>query len=148
MNRKTKRIVPAILCAALVLCSLAFALACRALGRILPSQTAAERWAGEGETAYSQLSCCLAVDEPVTLNKIYAFRYAILDRLHEAGLEADTDTRLFRDAWSVAGKVHATSELGHGDLSVLAVGGDFFHFHQLPLLSGCYLSEIDLMQYR
>ncbi len=145
-DKKIRRLIPAVLAGVLALCALAFALGSGALGRLLPSQTAGERWAGEGETDFCQVSCFLSVDEPVTLNQIYAFRYAILDRLHEAGMEADTDTRLFRDAWSVGGKVYAASELGHGDLSVIAVGGDFFHFHPLRLLSGCYLSESDLMK--
>ena len=145
-GNKKNRIVLAILCGLLALACVCCACGAAALGRLLPSQFAAERWAGDSDQNYRQLSCFLSVDEPVTLNQIYAFRYAILDKLHEAGMDADTDTRLFRDAWSCSGKVYAATDLGHGEISAIAVGGDFFHFHPLRLLSGCYLSESDLMK--
>lgn len=147
-KKKSRRIALAILCAVLILAAAACFLGARSLAGLLPDQYAAERWAGEGEDAFRQISCYLTVDEPVDLNQIYAFRYAILDKLHEAGLEADTHTRLFRDAWSATGKMEASSELGHGQVSVIAVGGDFFLFHPLRLLSGSYLSEDDVMDDR
>ena len=145
---KKKRIAFAILCGALVLLSLTCFLTVRHLSRILPPQQAAERWQGEGETAFNQVSCYLTVDEPITLNKIYAFRYTVLDKLREAGFEADTDTRLFRDAWCVSGKENVSSDQGKGTASVLAVGGNFFDFHPIRLVSGSYLSEEDLMKDR
>ena len=143
-----KRIVFLILCACLVLASAACFLAEGRLTRLLSSQQAAERWQGEGEQSFTQLSCYLAVDEPIQLNEIYAFRYAILDQLHGAGYEADTDTRLFRDAWCTTGKVKVASELGHGEASAIAVGGNFFDFHPIRLLNGTYLAESDLMKDR
>lgn len=145
-GKSIKRIAAAILCTVLILCSLACVLGVRWLQGLLSSQKAAERWAGEGEDAYRQVSCFLQESEGLDLNRIYAFRYAILDRLREAGIEADTDTLLFRDAWSLSGKVYVSSDLGHGEVSAIAVGGDFFLFHPLRLLSGSYLAESDLMQ--
>lgn len=145
---KRKRVALVILCGLLLLASCACFLTGRSLGKLLPSQTAAERWTGEGEGVFRQISCYLPQEERITLNQIHAFRYAILDKLHEAGLEADTDTRLFRDAWSTAGKLNASTEIGHGDVSVIAVGGDYFLFHPLRLLNGSYLTESDLMEDR
>ena len=145
---KRGRIALAILCALLILASAACFCTAASFSRLLPSQYAAERWAGDGEMSFRQVSCYLTVDEPVSLNQIYAFRYAILDQLHDAGMEADTDTLLFRDAWCAMGKLNVSSELGHGDVSVLAVGGDFFLFHPLRLYSGSYLTEDDLMKDR
>lgn len=145
---KKRRLALLILCAILLLGASFCFLKTRSLSRLLPSQYAAERWQGEGETKFSQISCFLPPDEAVDLNKIYGFRYALLDKLHEAGFEADTDTRLFRDAWSVAGKENVTSELGKGEASVLAVGGNYFDFHPIRLLNGSYLAEEDLMQDR
>ena len=118
------------------------------LGLLLPSQQEAKRWKGEGEENFGQVSCYLPVDEKISLNQIYEFRYKILDQLHEAGYEANTDTRLFHDAWSTTGKVTAVSSLGHGDASVIAIGGGFFDFHPLHLLNGSYITESDLMQDR
>lgn len=146
MNKlsKRKRIAVAILCGVLLLTAGACFLGESALAKLLPSQSAAERWEGEGEMAYRQISCYLPVDQKINLNQIYSFRYAILDKLHEAGLEADTDTRLFRDAWCATGKLNASSDLSRGEVSVIAVGGDFFLFHPLRLLSGSYLTEDDV----
>lgn len=150
MRKLTKRqgIVLWILCGLLVLAACACFFARASLARLLPSQYAAERWAGEGDTAFRQVSCFLPVDESLSLNQIHGFRYAILDQLHAAAIEADTDTRLFRDAWSAAGKLSASSDLGKGEVSVIAVGGDFFLFHPLRLLSGSYLTESDVMDDR
>lgn len=145
---KIKRIVLLILCGCLLLASAACFLIEGKLTRLLPSQFAAERWQGEGETDFAQLTCFLAVDEPLSLNEIYTFRYAILDKLHEAGYEADTDTRLFRDAWYAAGKLNVTSELGRAEAYTMAVGGNFFEFHPLRLLGGNYIAESDLMKDR
>lgn len=145
---KGKRIAGRILCGILILAAAACFLSTARLSRLLSSQYAAERWEGEGETAFSQLSCFLAVDEPITQGQIYTFRYAILDKLRGAGLEADTDTRLFRDAWCAFGTLKASSERAKADLSVIAVGGDYFSFHPLRLLNGNYLAEDDLMKDR
>lgn len=145
---KRKRIVLWILCVLLTLLSCVSFLCASHVAGLLPSQYAAERWAGEGETAFRQVSCFLPVDGSLSRSQIHAFRYAILDKLHEAAIEADTDTRLFRDAWSLTGKLNASSEHGKGEVSVIAVGGDFFLFHPLRLLSGSYLTEEDLMEDR
>lgn len=143
---KKKRIALLILCVILLLSSAGCFLRLGSLSRQLPAQYAAERWQGEGELPFQQISCFLPVDEAVDLNQIYAFRYAILDRLGEAGYEAGTDTSLFRDAWCVSGKENVSSDLGKGEVGVLAVGGHYFDFHPIQLLSGSYLTENDLMQ--
>lgn len=145
---KKKRIAFAILCGVLILASMGCFLRVGHLSRILPSQRAAQRWKGEGEESFGQVSCYLPVDAPMGLNDIYKFRYAILDKLHEAGYEAGTDTRLFRDAWCAFGTAHVSTALGKGEASVIAVGGHFFDFHPLRLLSGNYISEDDLMKDR
>lgn len=143
-----KRIAGRILFWILSLAAALCFLAVPRLSRLLPAQFAAERWAGEGETAFAQLSCYLPVNEPLSQGQIYTFRYAILDQLQKSGLETDTSTRLFRDAWCAFGKLKASSSRASGDVSVIAVGGDYFSFHPLRLLNGSYLSEDDLMKDR
>ncbi len=143
---KKKRIVISILCGILVLASLSCFIAVGVLARLLPSQYEAERWQGDGDQAFGQVTCFLPVDSRIDLNEIYRFRYAVLDQLHEAGYEADTKTLLFRDAWSVSWKVKTSSAFGRGDATAIAVGGHFFDFHPLRLLNGSYISEDDLMQ--
>ena len=137
-----------IMCAALTLAAAGCFLGALLLGGELESQRAAERWQGESELEFSQISCFLPVDEKLSLNQIYQFRTDMMKRVHEAGLDADSDQTLFVDAWSCTGKALASTELGKGDASVIAVGGNFFQFHPLRLMSGSYFQEGDLMQDR
>lgn len=135
--------------AAAVLCALACA-ACiigwGALSRLLPAQREYERWRGENSMSFGQVSCFMPVDEKATLEQIYTFRNEIQKKLAEAALESKSG--LFNDAWCTFGKVTATGEHGSGKLSVTAVGGSFFDFHPLTLISGSYFSDKDLMRDR
>jgi hypothetical protein len=145
---KQERLALLVMCAALTLAAAGCFLGARLMGGDLDSQRAAERWQGESEMEFCQLSCFLPVDEKLSLNQIYQFRSDMMKRLHEAALDADSGQTLFVDAWSCTGKALATTELGKGDASVIAVGGNFFHFHPLRLMSGSYFQEGDLMQDR
>ena len=118
------------------------------LGHGLPAQLAAERWQGEGETRFAQVSCFVPVDEALSQNQIYAFRGKMMDELSKAALDADGTDGLWRDAWSAVGKLTVSSDKANGEASVIAVGGDFFSFHPLRLLGGSYLREDDLMHDR
>lgn len=119
-----------------------------ALSRMLPSQLAAERWQGESEQTFAQISCFIPVDETVTLNEIGAFREAAMTKLHEAALDITSDAVLMADAWSCTDKVSVSSALGKGEVYATAVGGEFFTFHPIRLISGSYISADDLMQDR
>ena len=143
---KKERIALLILCAALTLLAAACFLFAFVLGGELDSQRAAERWQGEADMEFRQLSCFVPVDEKLSLNQIFQFRTDMMKRLHEAALDADSEQTLFVDAWSCTGKALASTDLGKGDANVIAVGGNFFHFHPLRLMSGSYFQEGDLMQ--
>ena len=147
-ERIGRRIALLIVCAALALSAAACFAAGALLGRTLSSQRAAERWRGESGLDFCQISCFVPVDETLGQEKIYQFRTDLLKRLHEAALDVDNEETLFVDAWSCTGKALATTDLGKGDASVIAVGGDFFQFHPLRLLSGSYIREGDLMKDR
>lgn len=145
---RKKRIFLLALNALLVLLVLLCLLTIRILSANMEAQKAAERWQGESGTAFRQISCYLPVDEKQSLNDMYAFRYKLLDALHKAALDIDTDESLFVDAWSAVDKLTVSSSRASGEASVIAVGGEFFQFHPIRLLSGSYLSENDLMQDR
>lgn len=133
--------------ALLVLCALCV-LTARHLSGLLPSQQAAERWQGDNDLRFDQVSCFLPVDERIQLNQVFQFRYDMLAKFKEALPDEEEPMRLFRDAWSTSGKVVAATSLGKGDARVIAVGGSFFDFHPIRLINGSYLSEEDLMQDR
>lgn len=148
LSNKKKRTVFLIVNAALLLIAAASFLVMAHLAKLLPSQRAAERWQGESDMEFAQISCYIPVDEKVTLSQIYAFRYAMLDKFHEAALDIDNDESLFVDAWCTTAKVNASTSIGRGEAKAIAVGGEFFHFHPIRLLNGNYLSENDLMKDR
>ena len=118
------------------------------LAGLLPSQKEAERWQGEGETAFSQVSCFLPADGKITLNQIGTFRNAMMKKLSDASLDVRGDEQLMLDAWSTTAKLKAVSDHGSGDAEVIAVGGSYFDFHPIRLLSGDYIRQTDLMQDR
>ena len=144
MKTRTKLLLA--LCAALLLLAGGCLLRLHALSGSLASQSAAERWSGGSGKSFSQVSCFLPVDETVSRSEIYEFRTAMLDELHKAALDAEGSDGLWLDAWSAVGKVKASGARGAGDASCIAVGGDFFAFHPLRLLSGSYIGEKDLMK--
>lgn len=143
-----KRILFFSINAALLAVSIACILVTGYFSRMLQSQRGAERWQGESETEFVQISCFVPVGESFGIQEIGAFRNAAATKLHEAALDTGSDERLYADAWSCTGKVQASSNLGSGEASVIAVGGNFFDFHPLELINGNYIGTTDLMQDR
>lgn len=117
-------------------------------GNTLQSQKAARAWGGESELDFVQISCFLPVDEPLNPDGISAFRASLDTELARASGEGAEGGSLYCDAWSTP----VTAEVSNGkeglETCVTAVGGDFFRFHPLKLLSGSYLSADDLMRDR
>ena len=139
------------------------------LGGTLESQMAAERWQGESETGFAQLSCFLLEGKGVTLEGVYEFRQKLETKLTEASMKAQQQTNevpgesteeakkeptipqdlsLYIDAWSTTGELTLSGDRGSSKAPVTAVGGNYFFFHPLRLLSGSYISENDLMEDR
>lgn len=148
MKEKLKRLALPIAAVILALLCLSCLLIYSSLANSLDSQHQAERWQGEGELKFSQISCFMSVDQKLTLEQVYSFRNAMMTKFHEAALDIDNDAQLLCDAWSTTGKAYVASSQGKGDVSVIAVGGNFFDFHPIRLLSGNYISPSDLMKDR
>ena len=55
---------------------------------------------------------------------------------------------VYTDAYCAFGKTSVTGDHGSSDASVVAVGGNYFLFHPLDLVSGTYFSESDVMHDR
>ena len=141
--------IQAIIGTVLAILSVVCVLLCLKLSDKLDSQKAAERWQGDGELRFSQISCYLPADEKVNLEQIYTFRNDLGKKFHEAALDIGNDRRLFNDCWYATGKVKVSrTGGGKGDVAVTAVGGGFFDFHPLTLISGSYIRQEDLMQDR
>ena len=118
------------------------------LSNLLPSQKEAERWQGEGDLAFSQITCFLPADQKIGLKEVSTFRNAAMKKLQEASMDLEGDLRLMLDAWSTSAKLYTDGQHGRGEASVIAVGGDYFDFHPLKLISGDYIRQSDLMKDR
>lgn len=115
----------------------------------LPDQQAAERWDGSGNAA--QVSCYFAenvmVDEFLIMNFQQQFRQQLMEVLPQEQTAEKNDRRLFVDAYSSMGTITIISEKGQlTDVNAVGIGGDFFYFHPLQLLSGQYFSGDNLMK--
>ena len=115
----------------------------------LPDQHAAERWDKEGNAA--QVSCYFAENAVVDEFQIMSFRKQFENRLMEILPQEQTiktdERRLFADAYSSMGTITVTSDKGQlSEVTAVGIGGDFFLFHPLQLVSGQYFSGNDLMK--
>ena len=142
-NRK-KRIWLYVLMAVLVIISLSCAFAIRHISKSLDAQYAADRWRGENTLEFSQVSCFIPESAAANANTVSTFRTEVSKAIQEASLP--TDHKLFIDCWSCSGSATVVSDKANGSTPITAVGGEFFDFHPMRLLSGSYISEDDMMK--
>ena len=112
----------------------------------LPTQSAADVWRGNSDERFAQVSAFLPVDGKLTLDSVRSFRMTLEEQFVQNSMEAPEGGKLYTDAYSGRTSLSA-SGTSPGKLTVTAigVGGDFFLFHPLPLLSGSYLTAEDYM---
>jgi len=144
INSKKTAIVLALL---LIVCAAAV-LVYRGVGRMLQSQQHAERWQGESQMEFCQMSCFMPEGQGLSIEQVWTFRQDMQTKLKEASLEIDGESLLYTDAWSTTAQVEVSSEHGKGKVQATAVGGNFFDFHPVRLLSGSYFGPEDLMKDR
>ena len=118
------------------------------ISRMLLSQQAAERWQGDSEMPYKQISCFLPTDKEITLEQIGTFRNAAMTKLKEGSLDITGSEVLMQDCWSTNGTAAVKGTHGKGQAAVIAVGGNYFDFHPIRLINGDYLHPNDLMEDR
>ena len=118
------------------------------VSNLLESQKAAQRWKGTGERSYAQMTCLMPPLAQMTLDDIYKFRGEMMQKLKGAGYDIENDRGLYADAWSGFASAKVSSGRQSGEANLIAVGGNFFDFHPLRLLSGNYLSPDDVMDDR
>ena len=135
--------------------SLVLAIACavcllisRGAANTLNSQKAAQRWRGESGQGFAQISCYLPAGESLSMEQLYNFRAAMAQKLKDASLDVEKFGSLYTDAWSLSSVVRVNAGRRSGEVLAVAVGGHFFDFHPLRLISGNYLSPDDLMEDR
>ncbi len=136
----------------LLILNLILALACaasavglHAVSSTLETTSAARRFRGGSETRFAQLACYLSVGQGKTQEEILTFRQGLEAKFTEQSLEAPENGSLYTDAYSGTAPVTLSTDYGTASVNALGVGGEFFYFHPLPLRSGAYFSERDLM---
>lgn len=111
----------------------------------LSDQQAAARWDNEGNAA--QISCFISNEVEIDEFQIKSFEKQLETALQEAAItQEEAAGRLYVDAYSSQGKIKITSNLTSLEANAVGIGGDFFLFHPLVLVSGGYFSGNDLMK--
>lgn len=111
----------------------------------LEDQQAAERWNSEGGCA--QVSCFFIRGLEVNDFQIMSFEKKLENALTEAAVTLENENaRLYVDAYSAQGKITVVSDQSTLEAKAIGIGGDFFFFHPLQLVSGGYFSGNDLMK--
>ncbi len=111
----------------------------------LPDQLMAKRWSEKDDVA--QISCFYATDAYMTDQSIARLRYNLEKKLLEQAIEPNTENaRLYIDAYSAEGAIVIQSDKKSIEANAIGIGGDFFMFHPVKLVSGMYFSGNDIMQ--
>lgn len=111
------------------------------------AQRMAYRWSGNKDAA--QVSCFFSPKAEVTEDTIKNFEYSLKNVLQEASITETSENpsaRLWVDAYSADGKITLVNGKNTLDANAIGIGGDFFLFHPLKLITGSYFSGNDLMQ--
>ncbi|MBR5381764.1 MAG: ABC transporter permease, partial [Oscillospiraceae bacterium] len=144
-----KILIPAAVCVLALLVSLCSYLSVSSDKRALPAQDAAARWRGGSDERFTQVSVFLPESAGLTVEKLYEFRSSLETRFLSESLEAEEGASLYRDAYTAFfGAVTAKGDYGSSPVQVYALGGDWFFFHPLPLVSGGYIRGDELMHDR
>lgn len=111
------------------------------------TQNMAQRWSAEGDAA--QISCFFSQNGNFSQDSVMSFEHGLDSALIEASIVNDSENegaRLWADAYSATGTITLSSNNGTVSVNAVGVGGDFFQFHPLKLVSGSYFSGNDVMK--
>lgn len=111
----------------------------------LTTQQMASRWDNTGKSA--QVSCFISENTQITPQQITNLEHAADAALADVSITNENkNARLWVDAYSARGEITVENEKNSVEATAIGVGGDFFLFHPLKLISGSYFSDDDLMQ--
>lgn len=148
LNRNKKKLVLLCINIILVVAFIILSIFAKKGIRMLYSQQEARRWEDE-KNSYAQVSAFASPDRNLQEEDIASIRSSVMETLSKDSLnESSGASRVWIDAYS--GECKAEFRKDNNTLSVTAVGvgGEFFQFHSIPLLSGSYISDEDLNQDR
>ena len=114
----------------------------------MTDQNEAERWAPGG--GYAQVSVFFSESAEVTQDNLKELAYNVREGLEEdsVAVSEEESARGLLDAFSTTGALTVEHEGQSLDVDAVGIGGDFFSFHPLELVSGGYFDGDDLMKDR
>ena len=107
----------------------------------LPDQNAAVRWSKNHDVA--QISIFFTEDQKITEDSVKELAWKLTQALTEQAISKDEKKSSGRElvmAYSAEGQITLNREGKTLTVNAVGVGGDFFLFHPLTLLSGQYLN--------
>ncbi len=117
------------------------------LAASLEEQQAAKRWSPDGGVA--QVSCFFSPKANVSQDTIEEFEHSLDSVLQEASITLESENpsaRLWADAYSADGTITISSDRASLAADAIGIGGDFFLFHPLKLVTGSYFSGNDVLK--
>ncbi|MBO4776764.1 MAG: ABC transporter permease [Lachnospiraceae bacterium] len=108
-------------------------------------QTVSKRWDKKGD--HAQISYFLKETAGFGRNDIIGLEYELNAKLDYNSIEAASEeSRRFIDCYMAKSTIALESERNIVDVDCMAIGGDFFVFHPVKMITGSYFSGNDLMQ--
>lgn len=140
---KHKRYVIFVLCILFVLASHGYRVR---IANNISTEKPWERWSGS-DINNGYVAAYIPEKEGLDEDTIIGYTGTYKTSLQEESFEESDKKRLYVDAYSCEARLEVSKELGSTPVkvNVTAVGGDFFLFHPMQLLSGNYIDGDDLM---
>ena len=111
----------------------------------LVDQNMVKKWSPKENSAH--ISAFFSKEAKFSENDILALEEKIKTLLKENdALDGSDKKREWADCYSAEGKLTITIENSNMDIKAIGVGGDFFLFHPLQLVSGSYFLSSNVMQ--
>lgn len=148
-NLRLKQIIYLIVILSLVLVIMALNVYKEQLMKKLYDQQSGQRWSDE--IRFGQVSIFAPQSAGLTKDKIAEYEYninkgLIADGYQDASANKADGTALWDDCYSAMGSATVTKDRRSVDAVAVGIGGDFFQFHPMVLLSGNYIPGDSLMK--
>ncbi len=115
----------------------------------LYDQMAGERWSGD--IRFGQISIFFSEESGISADTISEYEYninkgLIADGYQEADASKQEGTALWDDCYSAMGSMSVTKDNRTIDAVAIGIGGNFFEFHPMTLISGNYIPGNTVMK--
>ena len=129
--------------AACVLTTLLLACLERTIVKGLSFGQLASDWSKQEE--YAQIACYFDREAGFFKEQILGIERSITEKMEQAAVPVQNENggRNFTDAYSAKGELFISSNRANITVRAFGVGGDFFLFHPMTLLSGSYFGSTD-----